>query len=342
MKKRASVALGIALLLLLLFILAVGWEDVLGALQRANLRIYAFAFVATLGCLFCRSLVWNQLLSAVDRPRQYWLISGLFLVSMFAKYVTPYGQVTSGVGVAAVVSRYYDSAYEEALAAVVSADFLNYLPYYTLGSVGLGYVVFVSAPPIDFGRYVPTAAVVIVAIVLIAIIAWLGRGLIRTVILRAIAGVRRVLSRVSPEKASYLRRENVIKRFEGFSTTLELVSQDRRAMGTALVYAHLGWLAYAVVLYVSAIAIEAPIAFGVAMLAVALSKVGFIIPTPGGLGGVEVALAGVLILITPMSSAVGVALALLYRFATYWFTILLGGIASILLTIKDPLPPEAE
>lgn len=342
MKKRAIVALGIALSLLVLFVAAVGWEEVIEAVRRAYIRTYLLAFVATLGCLLCRSLVWHRLLSVVDRPRPYWLVSGLFLTAMFAKYVTPYGQVTSGVGVAAIVSRYYDSAYEEALAAVVSADFLNYLPYYTFGSLGLGYVLLVYSPPIDVGQYAPTVAAFIVAVALFVSIVWVRRELVRGAILRLSAGLRVVVERVAPGKASYLRRENITQRFKGFYTTLDLVSQDRRAMGIALAYAHVGWLAFAAVLYVSADAVGTPVPFGVAMLAVALSKVGFIVPTPGGLGGVEAALAGALLVLTPMSSAVAVAVALLYRFATYWFTILVGGVASILLTIKDPLPPEAD
>ncbi len=345
MKWKAVVALGIALLLLTLFVVAVGWEEVLGAVRRASVRVYLLAFLAALVCLACRSLVWHRTLSLVDRPRPYWLVGGVFLTAMFAKYVAPYGQVTSGVGVAAVVNRYYDSVYEEALAAVVSADILNYIPYYTLGSVGLGYVVFVYSPPIDPWRYAPQfgGAVAVVAVVLLSVgVAWLRRELIRKRLLGLSARLRGILERVAPEKASYLRRENVARRFDGFSTTLEFVSRDRRTMGIALAYAHLGWLAFAVALYVSAAAVGHPVPFGVAMLALAFSKVGFLVPTPGGLGGVEAALAGVLYLLTPMSAAVALAVGILYRFATYWFTILLGGSASIALTLKDPLPPEAD
>lgn len=340
MKRRAGLALVIALLVLVLFVVTVGWKDVLAAVQRANVQIYLLAFVATLCCLLFRSLVWHRTLSLVDQPRPYWLVGGVFLTAMFAKYVTPYGQVTSGVGVAAIVSRYYDSAYEEALAAIVTADFCNYLPYYTLGSVGLGYVLLVHSPPIGLGQYVSQAAVVLGAVLLLAIVVWLGRGLIRGSLLWFSTALRRLLARITP-KARHLRRENLTQRFESFSTTIEFVSRDRATMGGALAYAHLGWLAFAAALYVSAAAVGEPVPFGVAMLAVALSKVGFIVPTPGGLGGVEAALAGALYAFSPMSGAVALAVSILYRFATYWFTILLGGTASIALTLKDPLPPEA-
>ncbi|RQH01316.1 lysylphosphatidylglycerol synthase transmembrane domain-containing protein [Natrarchaeobius oligotrophus] len=341
MKRKAVAALAIALLLLVLFTVVVGWEGVLAAIGRASIRTYALAFAAAAGCLLCRSLVWHRMLSTVDRPRPYWLVGSLFLTAMFAKYVAPYGQVTSGVGIAAIVSRYYDSAYEEALAAVASADFLNYVPYYTFGSIALGYVLFVYSPPIALEQYAPMVAALVVGVVAFVGVVWLRRDLAYEAILSLSSGLRHVLERVAPGRAGQLRRENVARRFEGFYTTLDLVSRDRRALASALAYAHAGWLAFAAVLYVSAAAVEAPIPFGVAMAAVALSKIGFVVPTPGGLGGVEAALAGVLVLLTPMSSAVALAVALLYRFATYWFTILVGGVASIALTLKDPLPPEA-
>ena len=342
MKRQAAVALLLSVLLLTLFVVAVGWEDVLAAIQRATLEIYVFVFVATSVCLVFRSLVWHRLLSVVDRPRPHWLVGGIFLTAMFAKYVTPYGQVTSGVGVAAIVSRYYDSAYEEALAAVVSADFLNYIPYYTFGSIGVGYVLLVHSPAIDILAYVPTATAVSIAVVLLLGIVWLRQTLILEGLFRVVDGVRGLLGRIAPGKAHHLRRENVIRRFEGFQTTLSIVTRDRHTVGIALVYAHVGWLAFAAALYLSAAAVHHPVPFGVAVLCVALSKVGFILPTPGGLGGVELALSGVLYLLTPMTGAIALAVAILYRFGTYWFTVLVGGVTSIALSLKDPLPPEAE
>jgi len=79
--------------------------------------------------------------------------------------------------------------------------------------------------------------------------------------------------------------------------------------------------------------------FGVAVLVVAVSKVGFVVPTPGGIGGVEATIAGALTLLTPMSVALATATAILFRFSTYWFVVFVGGGTSVALTLKDPLPP---
>lgn len=339
MKKRVVIAFGIAVLVLALFVLAIGWEEVLGAIARAALPLYAGAFLASGLTLLARSYVWHRVLGVVDQRRPYWLVGGLFLTAMFAKYVTPYGQVTSGVGMAAVVSRYYESAYEESLAAIVSADFLNYVPYYTFGGIGLAYLLLSDSAPGIVMDYLPLALGSLAMLLVIIAAVWFWRNVVVNSVVRVLVGLRSLIAGVAPAIATRLTRDNVTSRFRGFSVTLHLLSQDRRTMATAAVSAHIAWLGLAGALYLSALAVGISLPFGIVFLSVALSKLGFIMPTPGGVGGVEIALAAVLYLLSPMSGAVATAVAILYRFATYWFTILIGGISSIALTMSDPTPP---
>ncbi len=331
MKKRALVAIGVALLVLAIFIVLVGWQEVLTAVARASVTIYAGAFVAMTWCLVLRGYVWHRLLAAVDTRRPYWLVGGIFFTAMFAKYVTPYGQVTSGVGMAAIVSRYYESAYEESLAAILSADFLNYLPYYTFGGLGVGYLLVLDAPPIDPRPYLRSAGLVVVAVGAVALVLLLfGRTWLS---FRPIVSLREWIA----SRGTVVRE--LARRLSGFSETVSILSRDRQTIIVGAVAGHLAWLGLAGALYVSALAVGHRLPIGIVFLSVALSKLGFIIPTPGGVGGVEIALATVLFLLTPMSGGVATAVAILYRFATYWFTVLIGGSTSIVLTIADPTPP---
>ncbi len=339
MKRRAVIAIAVALLLLGIFVVAVGWDDVLGAIERASLPVYALAFVGTIGCYGLRCVVWERILTVVDKHRPYWLISGVFLTATFTKYVTPYGQVTSGVGVAALISRYTDAAYEESLATVVSADFLNYLPYYTFGLVGLGYVLGFRPGSLEIGSQALPLLGVVGLVGLVVAFGWQRRTLVVTAIARLAGIIRKPVALISESAADKLRRENVRARLQGFYTTLDLVSKDRPTMIVALICAHLAWLGLATALYVTAIALGSPVPFGVAVLVVAVSKVGFVVPTPGGIGGVEATIAGALTLLTPMSVALATATAILFRFSTYWFVVFVGGGTSVALTLKDPLPP---
>ena len=341
MQYRALLAFGFALFLLGIFVYAVGWDEVTAAIYRTTLSVYLWAFAATVGTLACRTLVWHRILSIVDRPRPYWLVAGIFLTATFTKYAVPYGQVASGVGVAAVVSRYYDAAYEQGLAGVVSADFLNYLPYYTFGAVGAGYVLVVHSPSLEtLGPYALPIAALVAAIAVVLGLLWSRRSLVAEGLAGAAGRIRGLIRRTTGREVGFLRRENVRRRFEGFYTTLDLVATDRRGVGAGLVFAHLGWLGLAGALYVTALAMDAPIPIGMAFLAVALSKFGFLVPTPGGVGGVELALATVLYLLAPVGLATATAIALLWRFATYWFSLSVGGVTAIAVTLTDPVPPE--
>ncbi len=340
MKRRAALAIVVAVGLLGLFVLAVGWNDVLSAIERASLPVYGVAFLGTVLCYGLRSVVWERLLTVVDKHRPYWLILGVFLTATFTKYVTPYGQVTSGVGVAALISRYTDAAYEESLATVVSADFLNYLPYYTFGLVGLGYVVGFRPGSLEIGTQLLPIVGLVALVGLLVGVMWQRRSLVVRGAGWLTGQLRKPVGLISTTAADKLRRENVERRLQGFYTTLDLVSKDRRTMAVALVCAHVAWLGLVVALYVTAIALDSPIPFGVAILAVALSKVGFVVPTPGGIGGVEATIAATLTLLSPMSVALATATAILFRFATYWFIVFVGGATSMALTLTDPLPPS--
>lgn len=333
---RVGTAFGLAFLVLALFVLVVGWEEVLGAAARARLPVYALAFVASGWCLLARSYVWHRLLTVVDQRRPYWLVGGVFLTGMFAKYVIPYGQVTSGVGMAAVVSRYYESAYEESLASILSADFLNYVPYYSFGAIGIGYLIVSDAVPTRISESLPVAIAGVIALVLIVLTAWRFRETVARV---SVSGLRGILARTAPSMADRITRETLHERFRGFSITIGLLSRNRTAMLVSAILAHAAWLGLAGALYFSALALGESLPIGIVFVCVALSKLGFVVPTPGGVGGVEIALASVLFLLTPMGTAVATAVAILYRFGTYWFTIALGGLSSIALTIADPTPP---
>jgi hypothetical protein len=52
-------------------------------------------------------------------------------------------------------------------------------------------------------------------------------------------------------------------------------------------------------------------------------------PSPGGLGGVTAALVALLGVLAGFSSATGYAVATVYRLASYWFAVFVGGVAAL-------------
>ncbi|TYL39437.1 lysylphosphatidylglycerol synthetase family protein [Natronococcus pandeyae] len=330
---RVASAFAVAVVLLAVLVGAFGWEDVLLAAARADLAIYAIGFAAMIGCLSLRGVVWDRILESSGYDGAFPPVLGLYLATRFAKYVTPYGQVVAPPGVAYVLTQRSSVEYEEGLAAIVGGIFVNYLPYYTFGGFGLAYLLLYWRVAGSLWTYAVAFLATIAAVVVVAALLWFRRDAVETVLLAALSPVRSALERIRPSLADPLRPEPVRNRLDGFYRTLETISADRTTLLAVLVIGHLAWFLFALPLYLTALAMGEAVPLALAILVVALSKVGFVAPTPGGLGGVELTIAGVLALLAPVDAATAFAIGLLYRVVAYWLAVVVGGIAAIALSL---------
>jgi len=116
---------------------------------------------------------------------------------------------------------------------------------------------------------------------------------------------------------------NVARYFETFDS----VRADRRSLSVAAALSLAGWTLFAVPLYTSAIAVGEPLAFGLVLFIVPVGGLVTLVPLPGGIGGVEFAVAGMVVALTSVDLAVAGAMVLLYRICVYWLPILIGGLS---------------
>lgn len=227
-----------AVTLLSLFIFFVGWREFFESLAGANLFVYTLAFVSMCCCLCARSLVWQRVLEIAHRSRSLSFVGTLFLTATFCKYVTPYGQVAAGPGIAAIVSRRAEIRYETGLATIISSDFSIISP--TTRSVGWLLAPFSSTsrcPNSDTRGLSSRASSVLLRCL------WELSGRFGPPF--PARDPRR--STDSPSSvdcfdagAALLSREQLTERLDEFYKTLDLVADDRRGVFVALAYAHLG------------------------------------------------------------------------------------------------------
>jgi uncharacterized protein (TIRG00374 family) len=108
------------------------------------------------------------------------------------------------------------------------------------------------------------------------------------------------------------------------------IAEDRHALAQAVAFAYVGWVFFALPLYFAGRALAVPIDPLVVLFVVPASTLAGLVPSPGGLGGVEVALVGLLVAVVPgIGFAPAFAVALVYRFASYWFALAVGGGAAL-------------
>ncbi|MDJ1433474.1 lysylphosphatidylglycerol synthase transmembrane domain-containing protein [Halostagnicola sp. A-GB9-2] len=328
MKRRIALGFGFAALLMAVLITAVGGQDVFDELSRADYSVLGLGVLSGIFALAFRGFVWNRFLTLVDNGLSRKRITGVFLTAMFLKYVTPYGQLATEPFVAYLVVQESEMAYEDGLAGIISADLLNYLPYYSFGFLALGIVATGDALGNDlFAQFVAFSALFVAVISIIAVGAR-RPDIVYGIVLFITSVLRRVLGKLTPRFDEQLSRSAVRTRLDGFYATITMITADRRTLLITAVYAHIGMIFLMLPVYIGAAALGHQLSLPVVALVVALGKLGAIVPAPGGTGGVEAMVTASLTTLGQLEPAAALTIAIIYRVCTYWLTVGIGGISA--------------
>lgn len=325
--KRVLVGFAAALMVLSTFVYFVGAHDVAGALARANLPVFALAILSSFLALVCWGMVWNRVLSVVDHSVSRIKIGMIFLSGMFANFITPFGQVGGEPFIALVLTKYSDIDYERALAAIIAADVINLIPFFSYGLLGFTYFVLTNSLNETLETFV---AAFVLAFVLSGVLLWTvwnRRGGVERVVVAVTGGLRATVGRFSETAHELLEPDAVRLRVEEFFNMLDFIWDHRRKMVYAVVLSHVGWFFTIVPLYIAAVALGLDVPFMYVLFIVPLGSIAGYLPLPGGLGSVEVMLAAVIVSVTSLGLPAATATAILYRIAVYWFTLLIGGLS---------------
>ena len=324
-RTLAKILVGFVVAIVLVYFLGVlvGLGDVRSALGEADLRWLAVACVSTLVGLAAWGKAWQVVLAVVGIDVDYGHLVVTYLSATFANYITPFGQAGGEPFIAYVLSQDTGASYEDSLASVVIADLLNLLPFFNFAALGLAVlVVRTELPdvvrPLAFGL-----AGIAIGIPALAYVGWNHRDGVERGVLRLLAPLLDRTSRFSVE--------GVRRRIDRFYESLELIAAEPRELAYALVFSYAGWLFFALPLYVAAITLGLRIEPLLVLFIVPASTIAGFVPTPGGLGGVESALVVLLVALAPLGAGEAFAVATVYRVASYWFALVVGGAAALLV-----------
>ncbi|MFC6834893.1 flippase-like domain-containing protein [Halomarina ordinaria] len=327
--RRATLLGFLAALAVLLVVFGfVGIGPVLDTIRQADpVVLAALPFVAA-AWVVAWGLSLYVILGVIGTPVRATTAVLVFLAATFANNVTPFGQAGGEPITAYLIADVTDDRYESGLAAIASADALNFVPSLSLAAVGIGYFAATTA----LGRRLRVAALslVVVAGLLVTalVVGWRYRETVESRladVLTALAGgVARLLPRREPPP-----REAVTARIGGFFVAVERVALDRNRLVVALGCSTVGWLALAASLWLSvyALAPDAPVSFAATLLVIPIAGVASVTPLPGGLGGVETVLITLLVA-TGATPVVAGGAVLVHRVATYWLPTAAGGVAT--------------
>jgi hypothetical protein len=261
----------------------------------------------------------------------------LVSAATFVNSVTPFGQTGGDPLSAVLVERTTGVEYERGLAAIVSVTGINrVVPLLVAGGAGTLYRHARpdrELPAVTAGSIVVPArgAVVAVGTLLTAV------GLVGLVGTRSGVGrrVRQRGLRVSEWLPGSVRRRaaGVATRARRFKRALGRTLTSPATAGAVLVLGAIGEVALAGSLWGTLSVLGETVPLALALAAVPLSRIGAVAPTPGGAGGVEVALAGVLIALGGVPAPVTGVAALAFRLLTFAVpTVVGGGVVALVLT----------
>jgi hypothetical protein len=334
--RRLLVGFGLGVSLVVALVVVAGGESLghLGRVAPVEL-LGALAFVVLGLSLWGLGLA--VVFETLDRVVSFPLALALFVVSVALNAVTPFGQAGGNPVSAGVITRATGTEYETALAAITSANTVNRVVSVAVGLVGLAVLVARTGLPDALVTTVVSVVATVVVIAALAVLAYRVRSRlvvratdILTPAARLVAGV---LPRVEPPT-----RAAVARRVCGFVDAIErLVDQPRRLAVVGLL-GLLGELAVAGALWVSLSAVGASAPFAAVVVVLPLARLASVAPTPGGLGSVESALAGLLMSLGGVTGSVAVGGVLLYRFVGSWLPLLVGAGLAVGLSLRGPTP----
>jgi uncharacterized protein (TIRG00374 family) len=324
---RIGAGFAIAVILLTLVAVGIGTEDLAAAFADAKLRWLAVGCLSTFVGLLAWGKAWQVVLEVADIEESFRKISVTYFAATFANYVTPLGQAGGEPFIAYVLSRDTEASYEESLASVVTADLLNLLPFFSFAAVGMGWLLWQANLPTAAEPLAMGLLALAIGVPAFTMAGWRFRRRIANVFLRVVAPIARRTPKIS--------LEGIRERLYELGDAFHRIAAEPSALGRALVFSYVGWVFFAAPLFFAGRTVGIPIGPLLVLFIVPASTIAGIVPSPGGLGGVELALTGLLIALVGLSQADAYAVSLVYRLASYWFAIVVGGIAAMYVVARS-------
>ena len=318
-----KIGLGFAVAVLLVYLLGavVGWGRTLARLRAADLWWVFVACVSSMLCLAAWAKTWQAIIEAVGVAVPYRRLVVTFLAATFANYVTPMGQAGGEPFIAYILSRDTAADFEQSLASVVIADLLRMLPFFNVGLVGLAYLAWTA----DLPERIEGFAALLVAFAVVApvgvVAAWRYRAAVRRGLLRALGPLARRTVRIDLASVD----ERVGRLYE----SLELITDSPRKLATAVGFAYVGWVLFALPLYFSGLALGLHVPLLLVCFLVPITVIAGSTPLPGGLAAIEATLVALLTALVAFSGDEALAVTTVYRLTSYWLVVAVGGLAAL-------------
>lgn len=305
----------------LIFAVLIYFADVqkfIEALTDVNMFYLALATVSGLLTFVFWAFTWQTLFGGIGINSRFSNTIKMALAGNFMNSVTPLGQFGGEPFIAYIISDNTGASYEKSLSCIVSADIMNSTPIITYMGAGLTYLLLFGVLRGVFVKFAYlTAALLILGLVLIYFL-WFEQGSLKNIIFRLVDSLE--------SRISFLEdySDSLKSRIERVENSFNKVGEDPGVILRGLALSHLAIGAQFVALYFVLVSKGLKPSITAIFFTVIISGFSIWAPTPGGSGAYEATFSAILMLFYSLSLDTALAIAILFRIATFWSGILVG------------------
>lgn len=327
--RRTVGSLLFGFIVILLFIYIVGIQEVLRVIAHAELIYIPLVVLSFVVSLVLRGTVWYGLFYIADITVSYIRILSIYIVTLSAKFILPAGYFALQPFIAYIISKDSYLETERVLSIITLADSLTVIPYYTIGLITFILLSFRGTLPGSIESYIFVSIVVLLLIGGAFFILWYRQDIVRNAAVYLTSATISLLS-YSKYTRGYIEGtpEMVENKIDNMYDTMSVIFEEPLEVFFIFLVSHLAALAVIGIFIFSGMALSIGFSIAIAAAIVVIGKVGLIIPSPGGVGGVEPVMITVTILFTGIPAAEATVLVLLYRLFSYWGVVFVGSAAS--------------
>lgn len=255
-------------------------------------------------------------------------IGPLFFSAHFAKSIAPMGSIAGAPYLAYILQRVRAVRFERGLAGVVASDLVGLVPLLTFGVGGLVSIATAGRlTPFLGGLVVGAVAAVIAFGALLSLIVY-KRGTAELALIAVIRPFQGLVARRKPAWSERLSDEVVGARVGRFYEAFDRIVDPPSRLVGALLLAFVAVALSILPLTVLGEAMGAPIPIEIGIVIVPVSALASVVPTPGGIGPVEVTMSELLFALGGLDRPTAIAVTLLYRLVAFWIPLAIGALAT--------------
>lgn len=307
-------------------VFGVGWRELFNSLATANPILALIVPLGALAAVLAGAEGTRIAMGFPSRGPRASLARRAFVGAAIVRALLPAGNVGSGGFITFAVSRHREVTVSEALAGVTAWEIVMMGASAIVGGVGFLLLSARGTTPIRARNALIVVGGLFSGIVLVIASLSVFRESVARILVRITEAIQPLTERL-PITNGRLDIDSARAGIDRFYTVMASMVKAPRKTLTILVVAHLTWLCWIVPVMTSLEAIGTPVSLPVAMVAVTASGLARAIPLPTGIGPVDAALGGLLVILTPYGITQLAPALVLNRAGTLLVQVSLGGAA---------------